>query len=133
MGVPECDAVFLSALERAPPVPLVIEPSSHCRLLEEVVVSAACDAYAFEKKRKKKEWVSDLTLSFMNNRDHVLRMFQKRRRSLFNFELHAVFKCWSRGDFLSYSPVRGFGSRALLMKYYRAHTQLWYHNRHVAA
>ena len=53
VGVPECDAVFLSALAGAPSIPLVIEPTSHCRLLEEIVVSAACDAYPFEKIRKK--------------------------------------------------------------------------------
>ncbi len=50
---PECDKVFLRALSSAPSVPLVIEPTSHCRLLDEIVVGAACNAYPFEKVRKK--------------------------------------------------------------------------------
>ncbi len=53
VGVPECDAVFVDALARAPAIPLVVEPSTHCRLLEEVVLGAACDAYPFLKVRKK--------------------------------------------------------------------------------
>ncbi len=53
VGDPECDKVFLSALSSAPSVPLVVEPTSHCRLLDEIVVGAACNAYPFEKVRKK--------------------------------------------------------------------------------
>ncbi len=53
VGDPECDAVFLRALSSAPSIPLVVEPTSHCRLLDEIVVGAACNAYPFEKVRKK--------------------------------------------------------------------------------
>ncbi len=99
VGDAECDAVFLNALSYAPPIPLVVEPSPHCRLLEEVVVSAACDAYPFLKTRKKKEWLSDVSLKLLHDRDCVLRKFQKRKKSLHNFTLHAVFSFWARRQF----------------------------------
>ena len=107
VGVAECDAVFLSALSEAPPIPLVIEPTSHCRLLEEAVVSAACDAYPFEKIRKKKPWLSDVTLKLMLDRNRVLCEFQRRRKSLFNFSLHAVFLLLGTSSVFKILPFMG--------------------------
>ncbi len=123
--------MFLHALSVALAVPLVVEPTSHCRLLEEIVVGAACDAYPFLKIRKKKSWVRDLSLKFMNDRDHVLRMFQRRKMSLHSVVLRVVFRFWAHGHRCRFSVVRGFSSRAVLMNYYRAYAQLWYHNKHV--
>ena len=133
VGEPLCDAVFLGALSAARAVPLILEPTSHCRLLEEIVVGAACDAYPFKKDRKKQEWVSDISLKFMNDRDQVLREFQKRKKSLHNASLFAVFKFWARGYSLKYSIIRGFYTRSYLINYYRAYAKLWYHNRHASA
>ncbi len=133
VGDPVCDAVFLKALEAAPPIPLIVEPTSHCRLAEEIIVGAACSAYPFERFRKKKECLSDVTLKILCNRDEALRLFQKREKSLMNFELFAVFMCWAHGHTLKYTAVRGLFPRSVLSNYYRARTQLWYHNRHAAA
>ncbi len=133
VGDPKCDQVFLRALASAPSVPLVIEPTSHCRLLEEIVVSAACDAYPFEKVRRKRPRISDVTLKLLNDRNKVLCDFQKRVKSLHNNALFVVFKFWACRRFVRFSPLWGLGSPSILKKYCSLHAQLWYHNRHVSA
>ena len=64
VGDPVCDAKFLAALSAAPAVPLMFEPTSHCRLLEEIVVGAACDAYPLKKIGRSRSGLATFLLSF---------------------------------------------------------------------
>ncbi len=69
----------------------------------------------------------------MCERNDVLRLFQKRKRSLFNYPKFVILIFWSCGKYVRRSLIRGFYSRVCLFNYYRAYSKLWHHNRHVHA
>ena len=58
VGEPAADAAFLGFLSDSPPIPLTVEPSTHCHLLDSVVVRAASRAYPFLPSWKETQGVA---------------------------------------------------------------------------
>ena len=95
VGERAADALFVDRLAAAPPIPLTIEPSTHCHLLENVVVRAASGAYAFLPGRKRKAWLADTTLTYIHDRK-ALRKYVRCVDSFRIAPLRALFAVWAK-------------------------------------
>jgi len=114
-GDPEKQRAFVKHIAGMQAIPLEVENSSHCFLVEETIHDSLVSCFPKPVKLKKHEFLTDNTFGVMCRCHRAFKLFGKCDRRFEKSSLFVIFGCWARLQWrFRWSHVWGFNSFAML-------------------
>ena len=124
--------MFINAVNNLPPIPIQVDNTSHCFLIDRMVEQALVDSFPCKAKCKKQSYITDETFGLIKKLISAKRNLFKSFSRIYRSPLWAVFSIWSNQCWrCRWDPIYGFSSSKNLSNWSKQRRYVFNFSNHI--